>query len=1323
MMKNSPEESFRVCFDKKKWDTDKRDWVIVKVYGFYASPRVFFENLHQDGAANWGYEFITEGKRCNAYLDVEWYAVPDCDHNAMGQILKMLRAALMSKLGIDRAEIYVWCGSRETPNGYKNSFHIIIPTLHAASNKDLAHLFEEIWPNGFLIPGQVKSLIDMSVYSRNRPFRLPGCAKHGDDVSMRLITKDPYSDELSSAALPDADFKATERSLITVIDQDSTLLDLHKLTNYKAAFKSGKRKREWEGQTSGRATHRARVAQPHSSDATISPRRVEEVASVIVGTHPRIGSGYDEWFRTLCAIHNEAGRHSEVVLLAVEYSRIRESYRGASDVEGRLRDLQLRESGAKVTMASLVKWANENPALVFNMIENSSGLGPVEGAGVNKLWVNKLNQMLSWVDTARTSYTWLIQCMSYLAHHTELQMRSWVQQHYPQVSDEEFKALWSIETRSEYYEKALKTYVLQALEEFGAPQGKRARRERADMSSSRGAEPVVQDSEQTVQDADPMVQDSDPMVQDGTPPVPDAALTEAAAATGSSLTDPEPRKPPSPEPIVQDFEQMIRDFDFENLNEDNLAKVTMPICEKQLAAKMIDPSKDYIIQSGYGSGKTHVTHQYITENNLPVLSIVNLRSLKDGFVEKFADCNVLSYEDKSNFYKEYTKGRSVVITLDSLMMLEEVDFEAKDYVVFLDEIHSLMVYLSSSTTLAAKRTDIWPLLVRIIKNCKQFIAADNDICDVTVEFLLKLIQRDHDYEFVMNSYKSYGKVPATEIPTMKGVLTKMYRLICDNENFTACFNERLQSEQVHQELKARCEKDGIDPARLKLFTSKEGARITDIDEQWDGFCVFYSPIIVSGRDYKPLLPTTTFCLVRGTHTLSPEESAQQLARNRNIENLYFHLENVAAVTPRYKTQEAIKECFRTERKALKGMCVYREMCGRDFSECGDACEIKENLFTGIVCKVAHRRHLMESGWRHHFIKILTKKGFKLEESDRTPVGLGKEETKILDQRILEEKERKIEEFIVQVRDGVPVPSDEVFGTNALRHAKLLHLPPEEQVYRDYKCEVFEDTPFQQHLNFRRLTQSKEEFSNHFNAFIRGDFSFNATQTDVVRVAIFCDIIGKCVPDCSSILDLQVSLGPEDGVPVSKEILDLWKVLNRDNTTKVPENRKKLMQSLLNTGKNLFGQDYLDTRYTQPRKGGKKHRETYYTINPTWRDRQIALYRYSAHTQEGKLDSELAKKYGLLRAPDYSNPNKDVDAQIQERKNVDCKVQACEPMDYSKTLDSDSGPLQQQAEQEIQDRSRVALQAAPHALRGAPLPRARTADDERAHRLKNAAWFK
>ena len=136
MLKHSPEDSLRVCWDKKsrKQIKGKQEDVVVKVYGWYSSPKTFFENLGKNGAANWGYEFITAGKACKVHLDYDGYGVQDGDHSTIRRVLKEVRAFFKSKFGMDRVEIIVWCGSRETAKGYKNSFHINHPTLHAANN-------------------------------------------------------------------------------------------------------------------------------------------------------------------------------------------------------------------------------------------------------------------------------------------------------------------------------------------------------------------------------------------------------------------------------------------------------------------------------------------------------------------------------------------------------------------------------------------------------------------------------------------------------------------------------------------------------------------------------------------------------------------------------------------------------------------------------------------------------------------------------------------------------------------------------------------------------------------------------------------------------------------------------------------------------------------------------------------------------------------------------------------------------------------------------------------------------------------------------------
>jgi len=1153
MLKNSPEESFRFGWDKRKWDAEKCKWVIVKVYGSYTSPITILENMGNNGAAIWGYEFITFDKCCKIHFDYDGFGVKDGAHSTIRRMLKDIRAFFESSFGMHGLYIWTWCSSRETAKGHKNSYHATIDHIHVANNEVLKQLCNMIWPNGFLVPGEPASKVDTDIYTRYRCYRLPGCSKCallengeiGEDVPMHLITIDPQDpdDNLSLKPLPDPGFKATLRSRVTVIDADSTLLPFE--------FEAKKRKRTGEEQTSaGRAPRPQKVAQPHNSDATILHGKVGEVASWLVRTHPRIGGSYNEWFCAICAIYNEAGPHSEAALLAVEFSRIRPGFQGASDVEERFYGLQGRGSGGtKRLMGSLVKSAKEDRALVFATIENSSGLGHVEDPGANQVWVTKWDQTLRWADTEGTSGKWLVQGGAYLVPHAKLQMRAWIKRYYPEVSDEEFETVWCIETRSEYYEEAFQTYIIQELDKLGAPRSKRARMacdsgkegagskqqavrqgpkavappsgnddERGAEAGYKGAdasstskhctakhdslcsmeedaassshavepgvqvsepasdaslteeapapgtclssspeavagaaaahrpspaataittapvtkiecgvesvrtdgvvvieedmdcenmdcesavqecEPMVQESEQTMQDSEKMAQDSEPLATESTPDSSErggqkgdevsgeesleselshdaSRRSRASIESGSSraskrrrwdrtsdgarvhtsrgssllgtptqhslslrtdavrgarrgkvahallatssladfLSEPtqetsggagpsrghsghstlrtfpgdftrdadmtprvSPRKTPSPGPttvaarpspaataittapviecgvehVVQDFEQMsqhsatgvedgehgdedfeqmsqdgehevegaaqesdptVQVYDFENLSADNSAKVTKRIDVKHLNADMIDPSKDCFVKSGYKTGKSTMVHDYVKQKKLAVVFIVNLLSLKDGVLEKYADCDVLSYDDPK-FREKFTPGCSFVTTLDSLAKVEKLSgFQAKDYVVFLDELHSLMTYLSSSTTLADKRSSVMDLFGKILRNCKQIIGVDNDICDVAFDFITKTIQRNHPYEFVINSYKSYGGVHAMEVPTMEGMEMKMYRRMCNGVGFTVCFNTRRGAERVVQSLKERCETDGVDP--------------------------------------------------------------------------------------------------------------------------------------------------------------------------------------------------------------------------------------------------------------------------------------------------------------------------------------------------------------------------------------------------------------------------------------------------------------------------------------------------------------------------------
>ncbi|KAJ1475184.1 hypothetical protein T484DRAFT_1829508, partial [Baffinella frigidus] len=544
-------------------------------------------------------------------------------------------------------------------------------------------------------------------------------------------------------------------------------------------------------------------------------------------------------------------------------------------------------------------------------------------------------------------------------------------------------------------------------------------------------------------------------------------------------------------------------------------------------------------------------------------------------------------------------------------------------------------YLLRSTTLGDIRVRVLDLFTRLLKNCKQVVACDNDLCDVALKFLLETCGRGQKaVVFLVNEHKPYQNIDATEVPTMAGMVAKMVEILSDGDKFTACFNTKFQAAQLYVALQAQCVAMGLDPESVQLWTSSHGVPIKNITAQWGSCCPLYSPVIVTGRDFCPALPTVTFCFVCGTGTLSPEEVVQQLARNRNMKALYFHLERVVAATRYFKAEGDVEACMQSERASLRSLEVYRQVADRVLGQ--DGVELGANTFTRMLCKVELRRHLMKCNFRRHLIKILTSKGFVVAVSHCRPRGLDPAQTQELDLEVLANNELKMAAFIAglaaRAAAGAAAPiTDGALEIGALRRARLLRLPPDDPAaFTKFKAQVFDvDGAFQQHINAGRLLLSQDAAKNLFNDHYHGDRSVDAPKTGVAQAAMLHDILKECVDGYASIWELEMSLGREDeGVLVTPREVELWKTLHRGRQTP-PKNRRQLLKAFLVEGKKLFGGDFCDSE-KERRRGGGGRRRTYvvYTVNTAWQEHHLELFKYSAPHQQDQLDGALAARYGL-----------------------------------------------------------------------------------------------
>ena len=130
----------------------------------------------------------------------------------------------------------------------------------------------------------------------------------------------------------------------------------------------------------------------------------------------------------------------------------------------------------------------------------------------------------------------------------------------------------------------------------------------------------------------------------------------------------------------------------------------------------------------------------------------------------------------------------------------------------------------------------------------------------------------------------------------------------------------------------------------------------------------------------------------------------------------------------------------------------------------------------------------------------------------------------------------------------------------------------------------------------------------------GDRKLDNQEAPLARVAIFCELMRLCVPECGSVLHLQVTVGSKDEVPITEEALKLWEILvpKLIRNAHKPTNMRRLLQSLYHTANHLFGGDYWakpDKR--QKRIGVDRPTTMTYTVNQKWRDRQMELFRYSS----------------------------------------------------------------------------------------------------------------
>ena len=486
----------------------------------------------------------------------------------------------------------------------------------------------------------------------------------------------------------------------------------------------------------------------------------------------------------------------------------------------------------------------------------------------------------------------------------------------------------------------------------------------------------------------------------------------------------------------------------------NIIKPHTTINVLKLGYEYFKEGKNYIVKSDTGTGKTTSFMHYVTDK--PFISIVSRISLGEEQYNHFSQHGITC-----KFYKlekDFKTGDNIIVTIDSIKMLYDLDLSK--YVIYLDEFNSMLEYLVTSQTLSKFRSIIYLKFRSVLKSCKQIIATDADINDVSIGFFNTL---DLKYNYIVNSYQHNKDVECTELSSFQNLLD----VLKTKDKFMCCCDYKANAEMIFKHL---------NDSSIKLIVggTDEYVKLDDYDK------IIFSPKIMYGIDSTMNRPV--FCYYK-EHTINPTGYIQQIARCRNIDHLYYCFEKKAFVYSSKTIQDIKQE-----------LDLANTLGHRFFKD--DVSQTIYGEYNNLLVSYLYRNDCYNTNKFAHFINLLDERGFKrnhvMTKRVKAPTILKKEMV-----------QDKLDNF--DIKDYSKI--------NAILKVPL----DQADEFKDYFIDTFK---LQKHFNVCRMMDYEEKQLKDNIVDNSQDFNVNKVSTDKAKLLILKrikannDIKDLNVVDCS-----------------------------------------------------------------------------------------------------------------------------------------------------------------------------------------------------------------
>lgn len=541
--------------------------------------------------------------------------------------------------------------------------------------------------------------------------------------------------------------------------------------------------------------------------------------------------------------------------------------------------------------------------------------------------------------------------------------------------------------------------------------------------------------------------------------------------------------------------------------------------------KIFKPKINYLVKSDTGTGKTTAFRKYIKKSDDAFISITSRIALS------FEQYNDLIKDDISVYHyqdKNFDDGDNIIITPESCMMLSNYDFS--NYIIFMDEFDSIVNHILTSDTLSTKRYFVFFIIIKMLMTCKQFICVDADISNNSKLLLDSL---DLKYTFYVNIFKHYQNVNVRVINNEEN----FYDELKSKDKFLLCSDSKTSAEICHAKIK---EYDD----NVVIFTSDSEQQYIHLDDKNK---VIFSPKIIYGLDST--MERDVFCYFVG-NTISPTQMVQQIARCRNIKNVYIYFHNRSSKIPNFdNVTETASQCNELIQnyiiQSYKLSDKFEHMDESIISNLNMKSENVNNLFNNLYINNAYKEDCYNSNKFLHLLNILNKRGFeiKIDEDIQTNESHKDEKKELYDE--------KLENFDTE-------------STKVNRLNEYMKIP-------DDKIEEYKEIFIDKHLLAKHINISKFFFRDNDENIIklcqRNDFDISKCKDVAIKIDLLNDMLTSINLDKNQPHEFKPSTGE---IPNYKTIQSRYEKLFRIRSKDLNLSTKLAMyQEICKIYKNMF----------------------------------------------------------------------------------------------------------------------------------------------------------